>query len=99
MPENVHDWIRVARLELDLELTQKIMVANGSRESDGGWPETIPGIEASRCPGAQWRYRVNAEGEVAISFQADPSSIPFHFGRALPLCFSNRPGLCSGTRR
>jgi hypothetical protein len=59
---------RLARLEVDVELTRKILEADAARRADGTWPESIPGIEQSKaCPHDRWLFTVEA-GAATIAF-------------------------------
>jgi hypothetical protein len=64
---NVPD--RLGRLEVDLELTAKLIEINAARENNGGvWAPTLPGIERSAaCPRDRWLYDVGADGKMTIA--------------------------------
>jgi hypothetical protein len=82
---------RLARLELDLELTRKLLEAESARRANGGaWPESVPGIEASAaCPADRWSYERTSEGGVEIAFSR-PIAWPDHRGVVLPTRVSAR---------
>ena len=61
---------RLARLELDLELTRLWIVADAERRANGGaWPEGYVGSrESDACPDDRWDFSVTGEGlEIALS--------------------------------
>jgi len=61
---------RLARLELDLELTRLWIVADAERRTNGGaWPEGYVGSrESDACPDDRWDFSVTGEGlEIALS--------------------------------
>jgi hypothetical protein len=60
---------RVARLEVDLELTAKILELRAARDANGGaWVASLPGIESSRaCPRDRWLYEVDRGGGMSIA--------------------------------
>jgi hypothetical protein len=66
---------RSARLELDLELTTKLLEARTARrENDGRWPESLPGIGRSlACPGDHWLYEATPDGAMSIVFSREVS--------------------------
>ena len=88
---NLDDTIyRLARLEIDLELTAKLVELEAAREGNGGrWPESLPGIEDSRVlPGRQLDLRnglerhqddrVPSRAELAGAAAGSPPSDPVH---------------------
>ena len=69
----------VARLEIDLELTSKLLELRSARDAnDGAWVASLPGIESSRvCPRDRWIYEVDPGGGMSIALDraiewADP---------------------------
>lgn len=64
---------RLARLELELELTVKLLDLDAARRSNGGaWPEALPGGEISRaCPGDRWVYETTPGGGMTLAFSRD----------------------------
>jgi hypothetical protein len=83
---------RVARLELDLELTEKVLhLEEARREGGGRWPYAMPGIESSPvCPRDNWTYSFELDGSMSIVFSRD-ISWPDHIGVILPTRFSAGP--------
>ena len=61
---------RVARYELDREMTVKLLDLEWAREDSGGrWPSGLPGIERSpTCPDDRWVYESEPGGEVSLTF-------------------------------
>ena len=80
---------RLARLEIDLELTVKLIDLRNERSEAGGrWPESVPGIErSSACPGDHWDYAVEPGGGMTLAF-ARQISWPNQAGVVLPTRFS-----------
>ncbi len=76
---------RVARLELDLELTARVLQAGAARRENGGrWPASLPGIEqSSACPDDNWIYEVSPDGTMTIAFDRE-ISWPNQVGATLP---------------
>jgi len=93
LPNNRNSFLRADRLVVDAELTSKILEAKQLRKENGGrWPAAVPGIEASRYPGASWRYEVSPDGgRMSIAFSRELAS-PYGEGgplKPLPLSFSS----------
>lgn len=58
---------RIARLELDLELTAKVLELDEARRT--GRTVSLPGLVESRaCPGDRWNYEVATDGTARIAF-------------------------------
>ena len=84
-----NSFLRADRLVVDAELTSKILQAKSLRRKNAGrWPAAIPGIEASRYPGASWRYEVSPDGggmsialsrELASPYPPDTKLLPLRF--------------------
>ncbi len=79
---------RVARLELDIELTTKLLeIEEARRANDERWPESPSGIEqSSACPDDSWIYEVTPEGTMTIAFSRE-ISWPDQQGTILPTRF------------
>jgi len=75
---------RVARLELDLELTRLLFEADARRTADGGsWPTDLPAHRVSEaCPNDRWVYTANDEG-MRIDFSRE-IEWPGQLGPILP---------------
>jgi hypothetical protein len=87
---NLNDaLLRVARLELDAELTARLLALEAARAAGGGdWPAPGPSIEASRCcPEERWDYRAEPAGTMTIAFSRD-IAWPQPVGPVLPLEFA-----------
>ena len=79
---------RLARLELDVELTARLLELEAARSEGGGWPDPAPEFEASRCcPEERWDYRVGPDGAMSIAFSRE-IDWPNATGPVLPLEFS-----------
>jgi hypothetical protein len=60
------------RLQLDLELTQKVLLLREARDKNGGtWPEAMPGIESSICPNGAWSYTRTSD-RVTLAYNRTP---------------------------
>ena len=64
---------RIARFELDLELTLKLIeLEQGRRASGGTWPDAPPGVTDSRaCPGDRWIYEVSPGEGMTLAFSRE----------------------------
>lgn len=87
LPDFTGSIERLARLEVDLEMTAKILEIEAMRRAgDEGWPERIPGIERSSvCPDDSWTYSRAPAGSVSLGFDRE-------------LSWSDGPGLELPTR-
>ena len=65
---------RLARLELDLELTRLGLQAAADRRANGGkWPASLPdGVPSTSCPRERWTFTRTA-GDLEIAFPRDIS--------------------------
>jgi preprotein translocase subunit SecG len=84
---------RLARLELDIELTVKLLELEAARRSSGGdWPESLPGGHVSRaCPGDRWVYEATPDGGMTLAFGREISWTDLK-GHKLPTRFAAGPG-------
>lgn len=65
---------RVARLELDLELTSRLLQLEAACRDTGKWPAALPGGERSEaCPQDRWIYEVAADGSMRLALSREPS--------------------------
>ena len=80
---------RLARLELDLELTVKLLELDAARRAHGGaWPELLPGSHVSRaCPRDRWVYEATPGGGMTLAFSRE-ISWPDLRGHVLPASFA-----------
>ena len=64
---------RLARLELDAELTLKLIELDRARRAnDGVWPAALPGGDrSSACPRDRWVYRLSPQGEMTLAFDRE----------------------------
>ena len=83
---------RLARYELDREMTSKLLELQRVREdSHGPWPASLPGIEQSpTCPEDHWIYEALPGGEVSLAFSRSVEWEGLH-GAELPLRFVAQP--------
>jgi len=83
-------FARVARAEVDLELTEKILDLRAARRQSGAWPATLRGLSDSRaCPHGRWVYEVTPGGEASL--RLDPVLVwpKVPFGSGLPTRWSS----------
>jgi hypothetical protein len=80
---------RLRRLELDIELTAKIIEIETDRRANSGvWPGAVPASERSTvCPDDRWVYEIGPGGEMAIGFSRE-ISWPEQKGIILPTRFA-----------
>ena len=76
----------MARLEIDLELTAKLLDLKAAREQNGGrWPSTLRGIEESAaCPRARWIYETGGDGKMSLALDYH---VPSGTGIVLPTLY------------
>ena len=68
---NLGVWARAGRIQVEVELTRKILEARAARDKNGGsWPPSLPGIEASVCKGEKWTYTLSPD-RLTIAFSKD----------------------------
>jgi hypothetical protein len=70
VPDNLAAVVdRLARLQVDLELTAKLIELGRARRTNAGtWPASLAGIERSEaCPRDRWVYRVAADGTMTLA--------------------------------
>jgi hypothetical protein len=73
MPNLLDCFRRVDRLVIESELTDKILQVRQLRqENDLKWPAAVPGIEATRYPGARWIYTLSPQGAMSIFLSQQP---------------------------
>lgn len=85
-------WTAMTQLELDLELTQKLFTARQARSASGKWPQAIPGIERSRCPGTTWLYNVSKDGDMTLAYSGSAARVKRNGRVDLPLIVIERGG-------
>jgi hypothetical protein len=83
---------RLARLELDVELTRRLLELEEARRAAGGeWPASLPGGEvSSACPKDRWDYELSPEGGMTLAFHREISWEGVK-GPRLPTRFSVAP--------
>jgi hypothetical protein len=81
---------RIARLELDLELTVQVLRLKAARDAAGRWPEARDPVDSLACPSDSWLYEKDPDGSVRLRFSRDiePSEAS---GVQLPTEFVGRP--------
>lgn len=74
---------RVARLQLDLEMTSLILGISGVRRKTHELPSALPSPPSTACPSSRWAYTPKSGGKFVLSLE--PSvAWPDHFGLILP---------------
>ena len=83
---------RLARLELNRELTVKLLELEAARRTDDGiWPASMPGIEvSSACPREHWVYEVSPDGAMTLALNREVTW-PDLKGARLPARFTATP--------
>jgi hypothetical protein len=83
---------RLAILELDLELTRRLIELEEARRArDGAWPRSLPGGDvSSACSRDRWIYEVSPEGEMTLDFGREIAR-PGVKGPMLPTRFTVSP--------
>ncbi len=61
---------RLARLQLDLELTGRVLALRSERDRTGSWPSVLESAESSACPTRRWVYEVGPDGGMSIGLDA-----------------------------
>jgi len=90
VPNLTEALVRLARLEVDLELTERVLVADRLRSRDG-LLHSAGEVDASRaCPGDGWRSERNADGGTTIAFTRELAWPP-SVGAVLPTRFTIPP--------
>ena len=84
---------RLARLELNRELTVKLLELEAVRRADDGrWPVSMPGIEvSSACPREHWVYEVSADGAMTLALDREVTW-PDLKGARMPTRFTTSGG-------
>jgi hypothetical protein len=84
-----NQWIKGGKRMLDLELTQKILQVKALAVKLGRWPESVPNLESSICPGEKWLYQVSSDGTMSLTFSKQLNSAKPQKGRlTLPLTYN-----------
>ncbi|HEY9650692.1 MAG TPA: hypothetical protein V6C95_08520 [Coleofasciculaceae cyanobacterium] len=79
-------WLRAGRRMLDSELTQKILQVKALAVKLGRWPQSVPNLESSICPGEKWLYQVLSDGTMSLTFSKPLNSEKRQIHR-LPLTY------------
>lgn len=79
---------RLRRLELDVELTERLLELDAERRAnDGEWPARRASVELSTvCPDDRWSYTTAEDGSMTIAFSRE-ISWPDQVGTILPTEF------------
>ena len=78
---------RVAQMELEVELTSRLLELNRARRDlDGRWPTDLPGSEQSTaCADDRWLYDVNLAGDMSIALSRELEWLDYKY--VLPVRF------------
>ncbi|MGB3508114.1 MAG: hypothetical protein WBA93_02480 [Microcoleaceae cyanobacterium] len=79
--------LKAAKYMLELEFSQKILQVKEIAAKQGKWPDSLPKMESSFCPGYRWVYQVSEEGEMSISLNEKPD---WAKDRTLPLTYRDK---------
>ncbi len=82
----------IARLELDLELTTKVLEARAARDTLGAWPTELARARSETCPADLWVYEADPSGNASIRFHRDVNWAD-QSGTLLPVSFAIPPPL------
>lgn len=82
---------RLARLEHDLELTDRILALAERRQQAGTpWPPALPPSQSSAsCPADAWMYEIESDGSITISLSREVE--PLATGPHIPTRFTFVP--------
>ena len=83
---------RVARLELDLELTAAILDLESRRREAGAWPASYPIETSSACPDARWRYALRDDGGFSLALDRKIEWAGEQMGVMLPTRYDGAGG-------
>lgn len=61
-------WSVLLALQLDAELTQKVLAVRAQRGPDGAWPAEFSDLGSKVCPGSSWRYTREADGKPSLAW-------------------------------
>lgn len=88
-PEPYKPWKRVAKLNLDNELTYRILHIRRTAREDGRWPKEMKDLSQSMCPLGEWIYHADTKG-ATIHFNKEWKDDPEN-PLILPLSFQIEP--------
>ena len=93
MPSFYHVLLKARQYQLDLELTDKILQVKELAKKEGKFPQSIPNLESSVCPGVNWVYQVKPDGSMSISLEQksqwlvekekEPKALPLNYDARL----------------
>jgi hypothetical protein len=62
---------KAVQLELETELTQKVLQAKAMAREEGKLPRSLPNLESSVCPALKWEYQLVSDKEALLSLNFD----------------------------
>jgi len=74
LPYFFSQWPKGGKQMLRLELTQKILQVKAQAAKLGRWPQSVPHLESSICPGQKWLYQVSSDGTMSLTFSQQLTS-------------------------
>lgn len=78
-------WVKGGRFMLELELTQKILQMKELAAKAGAFPQSVPNMDSSVCPGSKWIYQASPDGKMSISLSPVPAWLSEY--KRLPLTY------------
>jgi hypothetical protein len=64
---------KASQIELETELTQRILQAKTIAAKEGKSPRSLPNLASSVCPGFQWVYQPSTDGKASITLNPTPN--------------------------
>ncbi|AFZ48452.1 hypothetical protein Cyast_2509 [Cyanobacterium stanieri PCC 7202] len=89
-PNLIDWWLRANWVMLDGELTKNVLRAENVRQIQGGFPESLEGLNSELCDGKSWDYSVS-DGQGFFNFEQHyPGNVMMEEGSTifLPLNFT-----------
>lgn len=101
IPSFLNQEFKAEKYMLELEFTQKILQVKEIAAKQGKWPDSVPNLESSFCPGYRWVYQVSEDGTMSISLNKKPEWVgemsislnekpEWAKDRTLPLTYSDK---------
>jgi len=74
LPNMGASWGRAKHIQIQSELSRKVIALKTARNAAGAWPPTIPGLETSFCTAEKYTYTVTPEGGAVLAFSGPKPS-------------------------